>query len=94
MPLCKEDCDQWWEDCQDAVTCKVNWHKGWNWTTGEWELGGTPHHAVTLLCGLQSPSILLQGRLCPPSLVAVSGSGGVRVPMGWGWQPVGVPVSP
>ncbi|XP_014737601.1 PREDICTED: folate receptor alpha-like [Sturnus vulgaris] len=34
VPLCKEDCDQWWEDCQDAVTCKVNWHKGWNWTTG------------------------------------------------------------
>ncbi|XP_068036895.1 folate receptor alpha-like isoform X2 [Anomalospiza imberbis] len=34
VPLCQEDCEQWWEDCQDAVTCKVNWHKGWNWTTG------------------------------------------------------------
>ncbi|NXX79591.1 FOLR1 protein, partial [Urocolius indicus] len=34
VPLCWEDCEQWWEDCQDAVTCKVNWHKGWNWTTG------------------------------------------------------------
>ncbi|XP_054663608.1 folate receptor gamma-like isoform X1 [Grus americana] len=34
VPLCREDCEQWWEDCQDAVTCKVNWHKGWNWTTG------------------------------------------------------------
>ncbi|XP_071421341.1 folate receptor alpha-like isoform X2 [Pithys albifrons albifrons] len=34
VPLCQEDCEQWWEDCQDAVTCKTNWHKGWNWTTG------------------------------------------------------------
>ncbi|XP_064498540.1 folate receptor alpha-like [Pseudopipra pipra] len=34
VPLCQEDCEQWWEDCQDAVTCKVNWHKGWNWTSG------------------------------------------------------------
>ncbi|KFQ96279.1 Folate receptor alpha, partial [Nipponia nippon] len=34
VPLCREDCEQWWEDCQDAVTCKVNWHKGWNWTSG------------------------------------------------------------
>ncbi|KAF1628296.1 UNVERIFIED_CONTAM: Folate receptor alpha, partial [Eudyptes robustus] len=34
VPLCREDCEQWWEDCRDAVTCKVNWHKGWNWTTG------------------------------------------------------------
>lgn len=35
VPLCREDCEQWWEDCQDAVTCKVNWHKGWNWTSGQ-----------------------------------------------------------
>ncbi|NXJ57883.1 FOLR3 protein, partial [Spizaetus tyrannus] len=34
VPLCLEDCEQWWEDCQNAATCKVNWHKGWNWTTG------------------------------------------------------------
>ncbi|XP_031456981.1 folate receptor alpha-like [Phasianus colchicus] len=34
VPLCREDCEQWWEDCQDSATCKVNWHKGWNWTTG------------------------------------------------------------
>ncbi|XP_032063709.1 folate receptor alpha-like [Aythya fuligula] len=34
VPLCREDCEQWWEDCQDALTCKVNWHKGWNWTSG------------------------------------------------------------
>lgn len=34
VPLCLEDCEEWWEDCQNAVTCKVNWHKGWNWTTG------------------------------------------------------------
>ncbi|XP_019359947.1 PREDICTED: folate receptor gamma-like isoform X2 [Gavialis gangeticus] len=34
VPLCKEDCDKWWDDCQDSYTCKENWHKGWNWTTG------------------------------------------------------------
>ncbi|NXD04526.1 FOLR1 protein, partial [Certhia familiaris] len=34
VPLCKEDCQEWWEDCRDALTCKENWHKGWNWATG------------------------------------------------------------
>ncbi|XP_057280197.1 folate receptor gamma-like [Pezoporus wallicus] len=34
VPLCREDCEQWWEDCRDAFTCKENWHKGWNWTSG------------------------------------------------------------
>ncbi|NXD28780.1 FOLR1 protein, partial [Spelaeornis formosus] len=34
VPLCKEDCEEWWEDCKDALTCKDNWHKGWNWATG------------------------------------------------------------
>ncbi|XP_009280280.2 PREDICTED: folate receptor gamma [Aptenodytes forsteri] len=34
VPLCKEDCEAWWEDCKDYVTCKENWHKGWNWATG------------------------------------------------------------
>ncbi|XP_039225696.1 folate receptor alpha-like isoform X1 [Crotalus tigris] len=32
VPLCREDCEGWWEDCQDDLTCKENWHKGWNWT--------------------------------------------------------------
>ncbi|NXY09341.1 FOLR1 protein, partial [Pteruthius melanotis] len=34
VPLCKEDCEEWWEDCKDARTCKENWHEGWNWATG------------------------------------------------------------
>ncbi|NXK69040.1 FOLR1 protein, partial [Sylvietta virens] len=34
VPLCREDCEQWWQDCRDALTCKENWHKGWNWATG------------------------------------------------------------
>ncbi|KAM6293445.1 folate receptor gamma-like [Porphyrio hochstetteri] len=34
VPLCREDCEGWWEDCKDSVTCKENWHKGWNWATG------------------------------------------------------------
>lgn len=42
MPLCKEDCEEWWEDCKDYVTCKDNWHKGWNWATGQWALWEKP----------------------------------------------------
>ncbi|XP_076968206.1 folate receptor alpha-like isoform X2 [Tamandua tetradactyla] len=34
VPLCKEDCELWWEDCRTSYTCKSNWHKGWNWTSG------------------------------------------------------------
>uniref|UniRef100_A0A8C4QW24 Folate receptor n=1 Tax=Eptatretus burgeri TaxID=7764 RepID=A0A8C4QW24_EPTBU len=34
VPLCKDDCQQWWDDCRLDYTCKSNWHKGWNWTTG------------------------------------------------------------
>uniref|UniRef100_A0A2K5QH49 Folate receptor-like domain-containing protein n=1 Tax=Cebus imitator TaxID=2715852 RepID=A0A2K5QH49_CEBIM len=34
VPLCKEDCEQWWKDCGTSYTCKSNWHKGWNWTSG------------------------------------------------------------
>ncbi|XP_068791552.1 folate receptor alpha-like [Struthio camelus] len=35
VPLCREDCEEWWEDCKDYVTCKENWHKGWNWATAD-----------------------------------------------------------
>ncbi|XP_005368853.1 folate receptor alpha [Microtus ochrogaster] len=34
VPLCRDDCQQWWEDCRTSLTCKSNWHKGWNWTSG------------------------------------------------------------
>uniref|UniRef100_A0A3B3QLY5 Folate receptor n=1 Tax=Paramormyrops kingsleyae TaxID=1676925 RepID=A0A3B3QLY5_9TELE len=34
VPLCREDCETWWEDCKDDFTCKENWHVGWDWTTG------------------------------------------------------------
>lgn len=35
VPLCKEDCHEWWEDCKDDYTCKTDWHKGWDWTSGK-----------------------------------------------------------
>nr|XP_012311796.1 folate receptor gamma-like [Aotus nancymaae] len=35
VPLCKEDCERWWEDCRTSYTCKSNWHKGWNWTSAD-----------------------------------------------------------
>ncbi|XP_065136038.1 folate receptor [Paramisgurnus dabryanus] len=34
VPLCLEDCESWYEDCKDDYTCKENWHKGWDWSTG------------------------------------------------------------
>ncbi|XP_037631492.1 folate receptor isoform X1 [Sebastes umbrosus] len=34
VPLCKEDCHDWWEDCKNDFTCKTNWHKGWDWSSG------------------------------------------------------------
>ena len=40
VPLCKEDCQSWWEDCRTFYTCKSNWHRGWDWTSGEgWGAG-------------------------------------------------------
>ncbi|XP_058400502.1 sperm-egg fusion protein Juno [Diceros bicornis minor] len=34
-PLCREDCEQWWEDCRTSYTCKSNWHHGWDWSGGK-----------------------------------------------------------
>ncbi|XP_062070276.1 sperm-egg fusion protein Juno-like [Lepus europaeus] len=34
VPLCHEDCEQWWEDCRTSYTCKSNWHGGWDWSLG------------------------------------------------------------
>ncbi|KAG9335265.1 hypothetical protein JZ751_005445 [Albula glossodonta] len=31
VPLCKEDCEKWWNDCKNDFTCKENWHTGWDW---------------------------------------------------------------
>ncbi|XP_013367210.1 PREDICTED: sperm-egg fusion protein Juno isoform X2 [Chinchilla lanigera] len=32
IPLCQEDCEQWWADCSSSYTCKSNWHGGWDWS--------------------------------------------------------------
>ncbi|XDV33328.1 hypothetical protein PO909_003764 [Leuciscus waleckii] len=34
VPLCVEDCNGWFDDCKNDYTCKDNWHKGWDWSTG------------------------------------------------------------
>ncbi|XP_078485090.1 folate receptor gamma-like [Ciona intestinalis] len=34
VPLCRSECDDWWVDCKDELTCKNNWSVGWNWTSG------------------------------------------------------------
>lgn len=33
VPLCQEDCQNWWEDCKNDFTCKSNWHVGWDWSS-------------------------------------------------------------
>ncbi|KAM4796196.1 folate receptor gamma-like [Rhinophrynus dorsalis] len=33
VPLCKEDCETWYDDCKFDYTCMENWHVGWNWTS-------------------------------------------------------------
>ena len=31
VPLCASDCDAWFEDCKNDLTCTDNWNK-WQWT--------------------------------------------------------------
>ncbi|XP_075857414.1 sperm-egg fusion protein Juno [Microcebus murinus] len=35
VPLCREDCEEWWEDCRWSYTCKSNWLSGWDWSQGK-----------------------------------------------------------
>ncbi|XP_069845671.1 sperm-egg fusion protein Juno [Dipodomys merriami] len=35
VPLCREDCKQWWDDCRSSYTCKSNWHGDWDWNRGK-----------------------------------------------------------
>ncbi|XP_041586258.1 sperm-egg fusion protein Juno isoform X1 [Vulpes lagopus] len=34
-PLCREDCEQWWEDCRTSYTCRSDWHGSWDWSGGK-----------------------------------------------------------
>ncbi|EDL78458.1 rCG31683, isoform CRA_b [Rattus norvegicus] len=31
VPLCLEDCEEWWKDCRTSHTCKADWLHGWVW---------------------------------------------------------------
>ncbi|XP_075824116.1 sperm-egg fusion protein Juno isoform X1 [Microtus pennsylvanicus] len=35
VPLCREDCEEWWKDCSSSYTCKSNWRSGWDWSQGK-----------------------------------------------------------
>ncbi|KAL1782095.1 sperm-egg fusion protein Juno [Sigmodon hispidus] len=35
VPLCHEDCEEWWQDCRSSYTCKSNWRSGWDWSQGK-----------------------------------------------------------
>lgn len=71
VPLCQEDCEQWWEDCRTSYTCKSNWHGDWDRSGGEWCLAGPPPASprpkdgevrVRVVGGKGVPSSPLQGR--------------------------------
>ena len=34
IPLCKRDCESWFDACKYDYTCRDNWKKGFNWQTG------------------------------------------------------------
>lgn len=58
VPLCKEDCESWWSDCKNDTTCKTDWHKGWDWSSGKTD--------QIQLCGRTKPLrrvIILQHKL-------------------------------
>ena len=35
VPLCRQECDAWWDACKDDYTCIENWARGFDWSTGE-----------------------------------------------------------
>lgn len=34
VPLCRNQCDSWWDACKNERTCVSNWSQGFNWTSG------------------------------------------------------------
>ncbi|KAL4230396.1 folic acid receptor [Mactra antiquata] len=34
VPLCRNECDAWWEDCVDDLTCIENWARHFDWSSG------------------------------------------------------------
>jgi len=34
VPICADDCHQWWEDCQYDYTCTTNWARNFKWVNG------------------------------------------------------------
>ena len=47
VPICKSDCDTWFEDCSDDFTCNDNWGTSWIWSKK-----GTPD-----MCPMQCKTI-------------------------------------
>lgn len=34
VPLCRSDCDYWWNACKQELTCTNNWYDGFEWEMG------------------------------------------------------------
>lgn len=35
VPLCRSECDQWFEDCKNDLACVPNWSKDFTWESGQ-----------------------------------------------------------
>ncbi|XP_021063576.1 sperm-egg fusion protein Juno [Mus pahari] len=35
VPLCREDCEEWWTACHSSSTCKSSWLHSWDWSQGK-----------------------------------------------------------
>ena len=38
VPLCQTECNAWWEDCKDELTCVEVWTREFDWSTGGYTL--------------------------------------------------------
>ena len=34
IPMCKQDCDSWFDACKYDYTCRDNWNRGFKWING------------------------------------------------------------
>jgi folate receptor len=34
IPICKSECEAWFQDCKEDYTCRDDWYKGFQWKNG------------------------------------------------------------
>nr|XP_025849107.1 sperm-egg fusion protein Juno [Vulpes vulpes] len=83
VPLCREDCEQWWEDCRTSYTCRSDWLGSWDWS-GAAQRGGRSVGARglqrLLLHQEQSAPSQVQGRSLEPRDARNAPAGRLSIP--------------